>query len=53
MKKSLSYDGRGTRTCRYGLEEAYLAMSQYCNKFLRMAEDDSGMYHGYQHVLSC
>lgn len=52
MRKSLSYDGRGSRTCRYGLEEAYLAMSQYCNKFLRMAEDDSGMYYGYLQVLS-
>lgn len=53
MRKSLSYDGRGTRTCRYGLAEAYLAMSQYCNKFLRMAEDDSGMYLSNLHVLSC
>lgn len=42
MKIGLSYNGRSTRSCRYGLEEAYLAVAQYCNKFLRMA-DDSGM----------
>ncbi|XP_061175418.1 DNA-dependent protein kinase catalytic subunit-like [Saccostrea echinata] len=45
MKTALSYDGRSTRTCRYGLEEAYLAVSQYCNKFLRMAVDDEETEH--------
>ncbi|XP_056017774.1 DNA-dependent protein kinase catalytic subunit-like isoform X2 [Ostrea edulis] len=39
MKIGLSYDGRSTRACRYGLEEAYLAVAQYCNKFLRMTDD--------------
>jgi hypothetical protein len=43
MKIGLSYDGRSTRNCRYGLEEAYLAVAQYCNKFLRMADDEDGM----------
>lgn len=53
MKKSLFYDGRGIRICRYGLEEVYLVLVQYSNKFFRMAEDDSGMYYGYLYVFFC
>lgn len=39
MKQSLIYEDDSCSGNKYGMEEAYLAMATYCDKFLQLKEE--------------